>query len=857
MSRRLILMAAAISLTITTNAQKGNIGFVYPAGAQRGTSVEITVGGQNLSRATGIIISGEGVSGELIPTPKSQQKKKRSKKNIGEEDNLQLADQVRFRVSIAEDAPLGIRDLRLVMPDGTSNRLYFEIGQLPDILEDSSAELSATATSLPVTFNGQVMRSDVDRFRFKASKGEQLVISVKGRIFVPYMADAVPGWFQPVLRLFGPDGKECAYSDDYTFHVDPVIFYKVPESGDYEIEIKDGLYRGREDFVYRIDVGELPFITGISPLGGPVGKKTKVQLRGYNLKKKVLTVKPSHEGVLMLSSTGSLNSNAPRSSSASRSAKAPRSTTASRSAKVPRSSAASLCSNAIPFEASTLEPLILPNQSPRSRTASDHRTRTASDSRTSTGTRGTSSSTASASASVSASASASAPASDFASASAGNYSRSDAALIRSGQVCEMHFSEAFQQHWFYFEAENRNPLHLKVNARRLGAPTDVRMTLYDSNMDIVKDVDDFEDSDDYLATHFADPEIIFKPKPGYYLVRLIESQGHSGEDYAYRFSVAASEPDFSLHIEPATISVPEGGTAVFNVLMTPKQNFRGAVNLQVDGLPEGFKLKGTRIEPGRKKTLVSVTAPASAPHTVILPKVTGTSGPRVTASDPRATASGPRATASGSRITASGPRATTTGRTTPGFQATSSDPWSPTSSNHSAEVTREAVPVESMMQAFYYTHLMPMEEFRVEIVDEIPFRIEILSSDSVAGKTIWKKGELQLSPGDTIQLPVRIIRKSGFDSPVNLMLRSSEPFVKAEAVVIPEGETEAVLELTVKDNYKSPLVLKPRLAVYGVVKSTSKKIAGRARNAYVSSITAWSEVFIAKLPPKKPQHQPR
>ena len=81
MSRRLILMAAAISLTITTNAQKGNIGFVYPAGAQRGTSVEITVGGQNLSRATGIIISGEGVSGELIPTPKSQQKKKRSKKN--------------------------------------------------------------------------------------------------------------------------------------------------------------------------------------------------------------------------------------------------------------------------------------------------------------------------------------------------------------------------------------------------------------------------------------------------------------------------------------------------------------------------------------------------------------------------------------------------------------------------------------------------------------------------------------------------------------------------------------------------------------------------------------------------------
>jgi hypothetical protein len=49
------------------------------------------------------------------------------------------------------------------------------------------------------------------------------------------------------------------------------------------VEIKDALYRGRPDFVYRITIGELPFITGIFPLGGPAGAQTAVKLTGWNL----------------------------------------------------------------------------------------------------------------------------------------------------------------------------------------------------------------------------------------------------------------------------------------------------------------------------------------------------------------------------------------------------------------------------------------------------------------------------------------------------------------------------------------------------------------------------------------------
>ena len=92
------------------------------------------------------------------------------------------------------------------------------------------------------------------------------------------------------MALYDAKGKELAYDDDYRFHPDPVLFFKVPEDGQYVIEIKDAIYRGRPDFVYRISLGELPFITGVFPLGGRAGAATTVKLSGWNLPADTLTI---------------------------------------------------------------------------------------------------------------------------------------------------------------------------------------------------------------------------------------------------------------------------------------------------------------------------------------------------------------------------------------------------------------------------------------------------------------------------------------------------------------------------------------------------------------------------------------
>jgi len=154
-----------------------------------------------------------------------------------------------------------------------------------------------------LVINGQIMPGDVDCFRFEARKGQQLVAAASARQLIPYLADGVPGWFQATLTLYDPNGNELAYDDDYRFHPDPVLYCEIPRDGEYVLEIKDAIYRGREDFVYRIVVGELPFVTSIFPLGGRVGDQTTVKLTGWNLPAYELTLdaKEKEPGIIPVS----------------------------------------------------------------------------------------------------------------------------------------------------------------------------------------------------------------------------------------------------------------------------------------------------------------------------------------------------------------------------------------------------------------------------------------------------------------------------------------------------------------------------------------------------------------------------
>lgn len=135
----------------------------------------------------------------------------------------------------------------------------------------------------PCVVNGQIGAGTVDRYLVSCRAGQELVVEVKARALVPYLADAVPGWFQPVIKLCDSSGAAVAYNDDYLFKPDPVLFYQIKRDGDYLLSIYDSIYRGREDFVYRMSIGPLPFVTSWFPLGCQLGQPAAIAVKGVNL----------------------------------------------------------------------------------------------------------------------------------------------------------------------------------------------------------------------------------------------------------------------------------------------------------------------------------------------------------------------------------------------------------------------------------------------------------------------------------------------------------------------------------------------------------------------------------------------
>ncbi|MBM4088719.1 MAG: hypothetical protein FJ276_04715 [Planctomycetes bacterium] len=214
-------------------------------------------------------------------------------------------------VTVDPDAKPGRREIRVITRRGVSNALPFFVGQVSEVARKpmKTCQLPVLGkehlaqrkrppgeeeprVTVPCTMNGQIAAGEVNRYRFQATKGQQLVISVMARQLIPYVADGVPGWLQAVLRLFDANGKELAYSDDFRSNPDPLIHFEVPDDGEYVLTINEALFRGRESFVYRITIGELPFVTSIFPLGGRVGEPVNIEMHGWNLENTTLAPPP-------------------------------------------------------------------------------------------------------------------------------------------------------------------------------------------------------------------------------------------------------------------------------------------------------------------------------------------------------------------------------------------------------------------------------------------------------------------------------------------------------------------------------------------------------------------------------------
>jgi hypothetical protein len=592
-----------------------HIGYVYPAGGQRGTTFEVVVGGQFLRGVDDVRFSGPGVQATVVqyfrplnnidkeerealqrkmrelftrrlaeledaghplppiareltggrkgplrpgpgakdaeepPAPEGKLPEHPMLRNLDTKSlkelihirdellglkkrqrNAQIAESVVLKVTIDANAAPGEREIRLRGPQGMTNPMLFEVGTFREASEQEPNEPQALPglppdkpLELPVLVNGQVEPGDVDRFRFRARKGEKLVIETSARHLIPYLADAVPGWFQATITLYDAGGKELAFVDDYRFDPDPVLLYEVPADGEYELEIRDSVFRGREDFVYRVAIGEQPFITDAFPLGGRSGSRTVASIEGWNLPNRQLPLGTPPGGERF------------------------RATALRRKDQV--SNPVSYAVDMFP-ESTETEP---------------------------------------------------------------NDAADTAQAVMPPRMINGHIGQPGDVDVYRFDGRAGQEIVAEICARRLQSPMDSLLRLLDASGNVLEWNDDHVDNECGLLTHHADSYLRARlPRDGTYCVQVSDTQHQGGPSCAYRLRLGPPRPDFALRLTPSTINLRPSGSAPVCVHVSRRDGFDGEIEVDLKDGDSGFSIDGGRIPAGCERIQMTLTAPGRA-----------------------------------------------------------------------------------------------------------------------------------------------------------------------------------------------------------------------------------------------------
>ncbi len=256
---------------------------VSPVGVARGTTVEITVEGLNLAKASAIYFSEPGVTGRIV---RVKELPDLSDIRLGSNGTASTVDvgplpprnQVTVEVDVSPDAAVGPVGFRLLTPLGTSPEGKFLIepyyGEAPDKEPNDTPE-NAFETFLPAILAGTISRpGDIDYFKIQVKAGQELSF-LNGAMLIGSA-------LQPVVTILDSDLNVVAtYGENGGS--EQVMFARHFEKADtYYIRVEDYQRSGRAGNFYRIIVGEFPLVLGAYPLGVQLGSTAELATRGYH-----------------------------------------------------------------------------------------------------------------------------------------------------------------------------------------------------------------------------------------------------------------------------------------------------------------------------------------------------------------------------------------------------------------------------------------------------------------------------------------------------------------------------------------------------------------------------------------------
>ena len=265
-------------MTISLKAEVPGISYIYPAGAQRGTKVEVSIGGFYLFDSAPL----EFLSSSILASPEVQ---RLPKTQWFEGPRIAMpASQAKedypvdngASIEVTNEASLGIHYWRVWTSQGIVPAQAFVVGDLPEIIEKEIDGVPVPVdVDLPVTINGRVFpREDVDIWQFQAEQGKSYTLEVmSSRLGYP---------LDSRIEVVSGNGDLVAQNVDH-FDNDSFLRFKAETTGLYQVRIHDSQFGGLQNYVYRLTITDGQVVDSVFPYGGQRGTKMDVYLKGQRV----------------------------------------------------------------------------------------------------------------------------------------------------------------------------------------------------------------------------------------------------------------------------------------------------------------------------------------------------------------------------------------------------------------------------------------------------------------------------------------------------------------------------------------------------------------------------------------------
>jgi hypothetical protein len=253
------------------------IGYLHPAGAHPGTTVDVVIGGYDWTPDTQIFIHDERIKLEIVGPPSEVLVPEPPYwfGNKARGNDRPLPREFPARLTVAPDVPPGFVKFQVANANGASPPSLLHIINLPSVLEEERSKSPQVLKGLPVAVSGRIRCiEEIDRYEFTSP--------VTGPLTVELFARRLGSPLFGFVKVFDEAGNVLVDKGDVEGR-DLSISFIAQAEAKYTVTLHDVDYAGDRSYVYRLAIMPGPRVVAAFPAAGKSGETREVEFLGLGL----------------------------------------------------------------------------------------------------------------------------------------------------------------------------------------------------------------------------------------------------------------------------------------------------------------------------------------------------------------------------------------------------------------------------------------------------------------------------------------------------------------------------------------------------------------------------------------------